>query len=77
MYKRQLQATLEYNSARWASNTVQLAGYTVAGLKARWEPLKGLSLEVGGDNLADKLYELDAGFPSAGRSWYANVRHEF
>ena len=72
-----LQATLEYNSARWASNTVQLAGYTVAGLKARWEPLKGLSLEVGGDNLADKLYELDAGFPSAGRSWYANVRHEF
>lgn len=72
-----LQATLEYNSARWASNTVQLAGYTVAGLKASWQPLKGLSLEVGGDNLADKLYELDAGFPSAGRSWYANVRHSF
>lgn len=72
-----LQATLEHNSARWASNTVQLSGYTVAGLKARWQPMKGLSLEVGGDNLADKLYELDAGFPSAGRSWYANVRHEF
>jgi iron complex outermembrane recepter protein len=72
-----LQATLEHNSARWASNTVQLPGYTVAGLKARWQPMKGLSLEVGGDNLADKLYELDAGFPSAGRSWYANLRHEF
>ena len=39
-----LQATLEYNSARWASNTVQLAGYTVAGLKARWQPMNGLSL---------------------------------
>ena len=72
-----VQATLEYNSARWASNTLQLAGYTVAGLKVRWQPMKGLSLEVGGDNLADKLYELDAGFPSAGRSWYANLRHEF
>jgi SAM-dependent methyltransferase len=42
-----LQATLEYNSARWASNTAQLPGYPVAGLKARWQPMKGLSLEVG------------------------------
>lgn len=72
-----LQATLEYSGTRWASNTVQLAGYTVAGLKVRWQPTRSLSLEVGGDNLADKLYELDAGFPSPGRSWYANLRHEF
>lgn len=72
-----LQATLEYSGTRWASNTVQLAGYTVAGLKVRWQPTRSLTLEVGGDNLADKLYELDAGFPSPGRSWYANLRHEF
>lgn len=72
-----LQGTIEYNSARWASNTVQLAGYTVAGLTLRWQPMNGLSLEIGGDNLADKLYELDAGFPAAGRSWYANLRYGF
>ncbi len=72
-----LQATLEHNSSRWASNTVALPGYTVAGLRVSWSPLPGLSLDVGGDNLADKNYALDDGFPSAGRTWTVNARHAF
>jgi iron complex outermembrane receptor protein len=71
-----LQATLEHNSSRWASNTLALPGYAVAGLKLSWRAMRGLSFELGGDNLADKHYELDAGFPSAGRTWYANLRYE-
>lgn len=72
-----LQATLEHNSQRWVNNTVALGGFTVVGIKASWEPLARLTLEAGVDNIADKLYELDAGFPAAGRSLYVNLRHAF
>lgn len=72
-----LQATVEHNSARWASNTLQLPGYTVAGLKLSWQPVPALTLEVGIENLADKLYELDAGYPSAGRTAHAQARWTF
>lgn len=72
-----LQATVEHNAKRWASNTLALSGYTLVGLKAGWQVLDKLSLEAGVDNLGDKLHELDAGFPAAGRTWFANARYEF
>lgn len=72
-----LQATVEHNAKRWASNTVALGTYNLLGLKASWQALAKLSLEAGVDNVGDKLYELDAGFPAAGRTWYANARYEF
>lgn len=72
-----LQASVEHDSHRWVNNTSALSGATVLGLKASWQPLARLTLEAGVDNLLDKLYELDAGFPAAGRSWYANLRHTF
>ncbi len=72
-----IQLSLEHNSRRWVSNTQQIAGFTVAGLKASYRPQKGLSVTVGVDNLTDKLYELDAGFPASGRAWFVQLRHEF
>ncbi|MFT7773726.1 TonB-dependent receptor plug domain-containing protein [Roseateles sp.] len=72
-----LQASVEHNAKRWASNTAALHGYTLLGLKASWRMPDGLSLEAGLDNAADKLYELDAGFPAPGRTWFANARYEF
>ncbi len=53
-----------------------MPGYTVTGLRLNWRVMPRLILDAGGDNLADKHYELDAGFPSAGRTWYANLRYE-
>ncbi len=72
-----LQATLEHNSRRWVSNTVALGEFTLLGLKAAWQPLPALTLEAGVDNVGDKNYELDAGFPAAGRSWFAQARYTF
>ncbi len=72
-----LQATLDHNSKRWVNNTAALGEFTLLGLKASWQALPALTLEAGVDNVGDKNYELDAGFPAAGRSWFAQARYSF
>lgn len=72
-----LQATVEHTSRRWVNNTAALAEFTLLGLKASWKPLAALTLEAGVDNALDRSYELDAGFPAAGRSWFAQARYDF
>ncbi len=72
-----LQATVEYNDHRAVSNTVDIGGFTIIGLKASWRPLARLTLEGGVENLTDRNYQLDDGFPAAGRTWYTNLRYEF
>jgi len=71
------QATAESESRRWVSDTVALGGWTVFGLKASWQPAPALTLEAAVDNVGDKNYALDAGFPAAGRSWKADLRYVF
>jgi len=39
--------------------------------------VKDLSAEIGINNVTDKNYELDFGFPSAGRMWFANLDYRF
>lgn len=72
-----LLAFAEYNSNKWASNTVELAGFTTMNLKAVYRPIKGLSTEVGVNNIADKNYFLADGFPNPGRTWFANLNYQF
>ena len=72
-----LQATAEHNSSRWASNTVSVPGHTVLGLRLGWEPAPGWHLSVAGENLRDRNYALDAGYPAPGRQFSARLRHEF
>lgn len=72
-----LQATVEHNSRRWVSNTASLGQFTLLGLKAGWKPLPALTLEAGIENALDRNYELDAGFPAAGRTWFAQARYDF
>jgi iron complex outermembrane receptor protein len=72
-----LSAFAEHNSSRWASNTVQLAGYSTLNLKAAWHLRKDFSLAVGVNNLTDRNYEVDYGFPNPGRSWFANAYYQF
>jgi hypothetical protein len=55
---------VESNSSRWASNTVELAGFTTLNLKAVYRASKAISTEVGVNNLSDHNYSLADGYPS-------------
>jgi iron complex outermembrane receptor protein len=67
----------EYNSSRWASNTVELPGFTTLNLKAVYRVSKGVATEVGIDNLTDRNYSLADGYPNPGRTWFANASYQF
>jgi iron complex outermembrane receptor protein len=69
--------TVEYEDARWASDTVQLSGYTRLDVKATFAATTQLTFEAGVNNLSDHNYELADGFPEAGRTLYGNVRYQF
>nr|WP_315248627.1 TonB-dependent receptor [uncultured Duganella sp.] len=70
-------AYAEHNSSRWASNTVELAGFTTLNLKLAYRPVKQVSVEAGVTNLNDKNYALADGFPSAGRQWFGNINYRY
>ncbi|HNQ05507.1 MAG TPA: TonB-dependent receptor [Thiobacillaceae bacterium] len=70
-------AFAEHDGGRWATNTVKLDGFATLNLKAVWRPMKDLSAEAGVSNVTDKNYELDYGFPAAGRMWFANLNYRF
>lgn len=70
-------AYAELNSSRWASNTVELAGFATLNLKAAYRPLPRVALEAGVSNLGDRNVVLADGFPSAGRQWFGNVNYQF
>ena len=72
-----LQASVEHNSKRWVSDIAALGGFSVLGLKASWSPSTALTVEAGVDNASDRNFQLDDGFPAAGRSWFANLRYTF
>ena len=68
---------IEHDSGQWASNTVELGGFTTANLKAVYRPYKNIYAEVGVNNLADKNYSLADGFPNPGRTYFANANYQF
>ncbi|SDG66913.1 MULTISPECIES: TonB-dependent siderophore receptor [unclassified Duganella] len=70
-------AYAEHNSSRWASNSVELAGFTTLNLKLAYRPVKQVSVEAGMTNLNDKNYALADGFPSAGRQWFGNINYRY
>jgi iron complex outermembrane receptor protein len=67
----------EYNSSRWASNTVELPGFTTLNVKAVYRASKAISTEVGVNNLTDRNYSLADGYPNPGRTWFANANYQF
>lgn len=74
-----LLADVEKDSKRWSdSRGVRVAkGYTVANIKAMYEIIRGLHIEAGVRNVFDKDYELNEGFPMAGRLFFANLTYRF
>jgi outer membrane receptor protein involved in Fe transport len=49
--------------------------YATANVKVGYEPIRDLVVEVGIDNLFDKNYAIDEGFPEPGRTWFAQARY--
>lgn len=70
-------AFAEHDSGRWASDTVKLDGFTTLNLKMVWRPMKDLSAELRVNNVTDRNYELEAGFPAPGRMWFASLDYRF
>lgn len=73
----QVMALAQFNSRRWASNTIELAGFTTLDLQLELEPARNTSVAFGVSNATDSDHELADGFPAPGRSWYANARYRF
>jgi iron complex outermembrane receptor protein len=73
----ELIAFVENNSKRWVSDTLELGAYTTLNLKAAWQPMKDVTLEVGVNNAADKNFALANGFPQPGRMWFTQGRYTF
>lgn len=72
-----LVAYAEHNSSRWASNTVELGGFTTMNLKLAYRAVAGVTVEAGVTNLNDRNYMLADGFPSAGRQWFGNLNYRY
>ena len=69
----------EYDSKRYSSsNGVQVADdYLIFNTKLGYAMKNGISLEAGAKNLFDENYEIQEGYPEAGRTFYANLRYTF
>ncbi len=72
-------ADAEYDSKRYSSSDgKQVAGeFTVANLKLSYDFGNGILAETGVKNIFDRNYELEEGYPEAGRTLFANMRYTF
>jgi|SRR5581483_3314955 len=73
---------LEYASWRYSfsdgkGTTRKVGGFTLANLKLALRLPHEIALSAGVENLFDKNYVLQEGFPEAGRTWFANARYSF
>jgi iron complex outermembrane receptor protein len=74
--------SVEYDSWRYSysdgkGNNREIGGFTLANLKLAVRLPYEISLSVGVENLFDKNYVLQEGYPEAGRTWFANARYNF
>ncbi len=69
----------EYNSRRWDSSdrSTKAAEYFLFGAKFQCQVNDYISFNVGVDNLFDEEYEIDEGFPEAGRTLYSGFDFKF
>jgi len=66
-----------YSTSDGKGNNPKLGGYTLANFKISARLPQGLTVSAGVENGFDKNYQLQAGYPEAGRSWFANLRYAF
>jgi iron complex outermembrane receptor protein len=74
---------VDYESKRWLQSAINLLNYyqggsfTLVGLKAAYNPIDPLKIEVGVTNLADRNYVIEDGYNGPGREYFVNVRVNF
>lgn len=74
--------SLEYNSSRYNQGPFQREykktdGFVLANISAEYAFNKNASLTAGVRNITDENYELESGFPEAGRSFFLSGRYTF
>jgi iron complex outermembrane receptor protein len=74
-----LTPSIEWNSGfyEYANDEDPNNGYFLVHLDANWSINAQLSLQCGIHNLFDENYELDEGYPEAGRNFYASIRYHY
>jgi iron complex outermembrane receptor protein len=71
---------VDLQSRRWLQNAVNNliyyrgGSFTLVGLKAAYQPVPTLTLELGSTNLLDRNYLIEDGYNGAGREYFVNVR---
>ena len=73
---------LQYSSWRYSfsdgkGTTRKVGGFTLTSLKVAIRLPHEVALSVGVQNLFDKNYVLQEGYPEAGRTRFANARYRF
>jgi iron complex outermembrane receptor protein len=75
----ELLSSFEHNSSRYVTSqgTQKLDGYTVVNGKLAVSLSKSISLSAGINNIADRNYYLQEGYPEEGRNYYTNMSINF
>ncbi len=74
---------VDVESKRWLQNAVNNLNYyrggsfTLVGLKAAYQPVQPVTIEVGSTNLLDRDYVIEDGYNGPGREYFLNVRVDF
>ncbi|GBC59489.1 TonB-dependent receptor [Desulfonema ishimotonii] len=74
-----LLASLEYNARRFSDSDgeTEAGSHTLINFKADCALYREIRLEAGVNNLFDRNYEIDEGYPEAGRNYFANLTCRF
>lgn len=69
-----VQANAEHNSERYSTSYGTIAGaFTVFNARAAAKIWRGVSADIGVNNIADRNYALAEGYPEAGRNYFLNL----
>jgi iron complex outermembrane receptor protein len=72
--------SIQVDTDRWSNQSsnnnvyLQTGAFFLLNLQAQWQITDMIDMQVGARNLTDDNYQLTAGFPSEGRSFFVNVR---
>jgi iron complex outermembrane receptor protein len=74
---------VDMESNRWLQNAVNNliyyrgGNFTLVGLKAAYQPVPPVTIELGSTNLLDRDYLIEDGYNGPGREYFMNVRVDF
>jgi iron complex outermembrane recepter protein len=70
-------ASVSNQDTLWDTNAFRVPGFTTASLTAGWQLNPHFLFDGGFNNVMDRNYLLQTGFPMPGRTWFVNARYRF